>query len=67
VRNCRATGWSSSPLAIGAIVVVVNLDGVATGELRLTGPLLADIYLGKVTRWNAGDRVGQSRVQAAGP
>src|SRR5690625_1415601 len=37
---------------IGGIVPVVNLPGVGPGELRLTGPLLADIYLGKITRWD---------------
>ena len=37
---------------IGAIVPVVNLDGVAPGQLRFTGQLLADIYLGKVKNWD---------------
>src|SRR5690625_687394 len=40
------------PAVIGGIVPVVNLPGVGPGELRLTGPLLADIYLGKITRWD---------------
>jgi phosphate transport system substrate-binding protein len=30
----------------------VNLEGVKPGELKLTGPVLADIYLGKITKWN---------------
>jgi phosphate transport system substrate-binding protein len=34
-------------------VPVVNLEGIAPGQLRLTGAVLADIYLGKITRWNA--------------
>ena len=38
------------PLALGAIAVAYNLPDV--GELKFTGPVLADIYLGKVTRWN---------------
>ena len=46
-------GLLQFPLAIGALVAVVNIDGVSAGQLRLTGPLLADIYFGKVTRWNA--------------
>lgn len=46
-------GLAQVPLAIGAIVVVVNVDGVSAGQLRLTGPLLADIYFGRVTKWNA--------------
>jgi phosphate transport system substrate-binding protein len=45
-------GLSQFPLVIGAIVPVVNIDGVAPGQLRFTGSLLADIFLGKVTNWN---------------
>jgi len=33
-------------------VPVMNLDGVAPGAMRLTGPVLADIYLGKIRKWN---------------
>jgi phosphate transport system substrate-binding protein len=40
------------PILIIAIVPVVNLPGTKPGELALDGPLLADIYLGKVTRWD---------------
>ena len=39
-------------MVIGGIVPVANLDGVAPGQLRLTGAVLADIYLGKVAKWN---------------
>lgn len=45
-------GLAQFPLVIGAVVPVVNVEGIAAGQLRVTGPLLADIYLGKVTRWN---------------
>jgi phosphate transport system substrate-binding protein len=45
-------GLMQFPLVIGAIVPVVNLDGIAAGQLRFTGQLLADIYLGRVTNWN---------------
>jgi phosphate transport system substrate-binding protein len=44
-------GLVQFPVVIGAIVPVVNLDGVAPGQLRFTGELLADIYLGKVKNW----------------
>ena len=37
---------------MGGIVPVVNIDGVQPGQLRFTGPLLADIYLGKIKSWN---------------
>lgn len=41
------------PVLFIAIVPVVNLPGVAPGALTLDGPTLADIYLGKITHWNA--------------
>ncbi len=40
------------PQVMGGVVPVVNLPGIATNELRLTPKLLADIFLGTVTRWN---------------
>jgi phosphate ABC transporter phosphate-binding protein len=39
------------PLVLGAVVPAYNLPGVATGQLRFTGPILADIYLAKITNW----------------
>jgi len=45
-------GLGQFPLVIGAIVPVVNVAGISAGQLRFTGSLLADIYLGKVTKWN---------------
>ena len=46
------SGLGQFPVVIGGVVPVVNIAGVETNRLRVTGPLLADIYLGKVTRWN---------------
>jgi phosphate transport system substrate-binding protein len=40
------------PVVIGGIVAVVNLPGVEPGKLRLTGPVLADIYAGKIKQWD---------------
>ena len=40
------------PVVIGGIVPVVNVSGIQPGKLRLTGPLLADIFAGKVKTWN---------------
>jgi len=40
------------PVVIGGIVPVINLNGIEPGKLRLTGPVLADIYQGKVKTWN---------------
>lgn len=45
-------GYAQFPIVMGGIVVVANLDGVGAGALRLSGPVLADIYLGKVTTWS---------------
>ncbi len=45
-------GMIQFPAIMGGVVPVANLDGVAPGELKLTGELLADIYLGKVKKWN---------------
>jgi phosphate transport system substrate-binding protein len=45
-------GLMQFPLVIGAIVPVVNLDGITSGRLRLSGAVLADIYLGKIHRWS---------------
>jgi phosphate transport system substrate-binding protein len=40
------------PMVMGAIVPVVNLAGVKPGELILSGEVLGDIYLGKISKWN---------------
>jgi phosphate transport system substrate-binding protein len=40
------------PTVMGAVVPIANLPGVKPGELKLTGELVADIYLGKITKWN---------------
>lgn len=40
------------PSVMGSLVAVVNVPGVAENQLKLTGEVLADIYLGKVSKWN---------------
>ena len=45
-------GLGQFPSVIGGVVPVVNVPGVGPGKIRFTGPLLADIFLGKVTKWN---------------
>lgn len=40
------------PAVIGGTVPVINVDGIKPGELKLTGEVLANIYLGKITKWN---------------
>jgi phosphate transport system substrate-binding protein len=40
------------PTVIGGVDIIVNLPGIKPNELKLTGPILADIYLGNITKWN---------------
>ena len=46
------TGLVQFPTVIGGAVAVVNVKGIASEQLRLSGELLGDIYLGKVKNWN---------------
>lgn len=45
-------GLLQFPTVIGGVVPVVNIKGIAAGQIKLTGAVLGDIYLGKVTKWN---------------
>lgn len=45
-------GLMQFPTVIGGVVPVVNIKGIAPGQLKMTGQVLGDIYLGKVTKWN---------------
>ena len=45
-------GLMQFPTVIGGVVPVVNIKGIAPGQIKLTGALLGDIYLGKITQWN---------------
>jgi len=45
-------GLLQFPTVIGGVVPVVNIPGIKPGQIKLTGTVLADIYLGKVTKWN---------------
>jgi phosphate transport system substrate-binding protein len=46
-------GLMQFPAIMGGVVAIVNLDGVAPGQLKLSGAVLADIFLGKINTWNA--------------
>jgi phosphate transport system substrate-binding protein len=48
----RRRGLVQFPVVMGGIAVVVNLDGVRPGQLRLTGTVLADIFQSKIAKWN---------------
>lgn len=45
-------GLTQFPTVIGGVVPVVNISGVAPGQLVLDGPTLANIFLGKISKWN---------------
>ena len=45
-------GLLQFPTVIGGVVPVVNIKGIAPGQIRLNGQVLGDIYLGKITKWN---------------
>lgn len=52
-KDLAAAGLVQFPLVIGGIVPVVNVPGLKPGQLHLTGPVLADIYAGKIKTWNS--------------
>jgi len=45
-------GLVQFPTVIGGVVPVVNIKGIAAGQIKLSGQVLGDIYLGKITKWN---------------
>jgi len=51
-EELKKDGLIQFPTVIGGVVPVVNIKGVAPGQMRLSGKVLGDIYLGKVTKWS---------------
>lgn len=45
-------GYVQFPIVIGGVAVVANLEGIAPGQLKLSGSMIADIYLGKISNWS---------------
>jgi phosphate transport system substrate-binding protein len=45
-------GLQQFPMVMGGVVLVVNLQGIQPGQLKLDGPSLAGIYLGQIAKWN---------------
>jgi len=45
-------GLTQFPMVMGGVVPVINVPGITAGELKLDGKVLADIYLGNITKWN---------------
>ena len=52
LEDLNAAGLYQFPTVMGGIVPALNVPGVQTGQLKLTGALLGDIFLGKVAKWN---------------
>jgi phosphate transport system substrate-binding protein len=51
-EELKAKGLLQFPTVIGGVVPVVNIQGIKPGELKLSGQVLGDIYLGKITKWS---------------
>ena len=51
-EKLKELGLFQFPTVIGGVVPVVNIKGIKPGELKLTGAVLGDIYLGKITKWD---------------
>jgi phosphate transport system substrate-binding protein len=51
-KDLEEAGLEQWPMVMGGIVAVVNLDGVKSDELVIDGKTLADIYMGKIAKWN---------------
>ena len=51
-ENLDKNGQIQFPAIIGGTVPVVNLDGFKPGELKITGPVLAEVFLGTIIKWN---------------
>lgn len=52
-KDLEASGLVQFPAIVGGVVPVMNIAGVQPGQVKLTGAVLADIYLGKINKWNA--------------
>jgi phosphate transport system substrate-binding protein len=48
----QAAGLAQFPAIIGGVVPVVNVPGIAPGQMKMSGPVLADIFLAKITKWD---------------
>ena len=51
-EDLQGGGLGQFPSVIGGIVPVINVEGIETGKLELSGKVLADIFQGKITKWN---------------
>ncbi|MDP3688567.1 MAG: phosphate ABC transporter substrate-binding protein PstS [Sulfurimicrobium sp.] len=52
LEELEKDGLTQFPTVMGGVVPIINLDGVKEGQIKLTGAVLADIFMGKVKKWN---------------
>ncbi len=52
LEDLTKEGLVQFPMVIGGVVLVVNVPGIGPGQLKLSGELLADIFLGKINKWD---------------
>src|SRR3954464_1747530 len=52
LEELEKDGLVQFPMVMGGVVPVVNVEGIGPGQMKLAGPVLADIYLGKIGKWN---------------
>ena len=57
LEDLDAEGLVQFPAIIGGVVPVVNIEGMEPGKMKMTGDVLAGIYMGKITKWNAAEIV----------
>ncbi len=55
VEDLEKEGLMQFPAIMGGVVPIVNVEGIAPGQLKLSSDVLAGIYLGKITKWNAAE------------
>ena len=60
-EKLKKIGLMQFPMVMGGVVPVINVPGIDAGALKLSPELLADIYLGKITKWN------DKAIKAANP
>ena len=51
-KELNESGLLQFPMIMGGVVPVVNIPGIGAGQIKLSGPVLADIYQGKITKWD---------------
>src|SRR3972149_7397128 len=52
LEELEKEGLVQFPAVMGGVVPVINIEGIKPGEMKLSGKALADIYLGKIRKWN---------------